>query len=93
MSRELLKRTRKPALTLALGVVLYMIATSSGAGWLYVITAAIAGVVAVSAVMPWWNVRRVEVSRKARSSPRPANPLTASSRSETPGASPATSWR
>lgn len=59
------RRLIKPALTVGLGVVLYLIATSAGAGWLYVIAAAIAGVVAVSATIPPWNVRHVETSRKA----------------------------
>ncbi len=65
MSRSLLKRARKPALTVCLGIVLYLIATNAGAGWLYVISAAIGGVICVSAAVPWWNVRNVEVSRRA----------------------------
>ena len=61
----MLKRARKPVLAVGLGVVLYLIATNAGAGWLYVISAAIGGMVLVSAAVPWWNVRNVEASRKA----------------------------
>lgn len=65
MNRSGLKRMGKPALVICLGVVLYLIATSAGAGWLYVIAAAIGAVVAVSALVPWWNVRGIEVARRA----------------------------
>jgi uncharacterized protein (DUF58 family) len=53
-------------LAVCLGVVLYLIATTNaGAGWLYVISAAIGGVILVSAALPWWNVRNIKTSRKA----------------------------
>ncbi len=65
MNRSGLKRIRKPALVICLGVVLYLVATNAGAGWLYVVSAAIAGVVAVSALAPWWNVRGIETVRRA----------------------------
>ncbi len=65
MSISGLKRIRKPAFVVVLGVVLYLIATNSGAGWLYVVSAVIGSVVAVSALAPWWNVRGVETVRRA----------------------------
>lgn len=65
MNRSGLKRIRKPAFVVCLGVVLYLIATSSGAGWLYVVAAIIGAVVAVSALAPWWNVRGIETTRRA----------------------------
>ncbi|QIN77868.1 DUF58 domain-containing protein [Rubrobacter marinus] len=60
-----MKRLRKPIFAAVLGVVLYLIATTAGAGWLYVVSATIAAVVAVSALVPLWNVRGIEVSRRA----------------------------
>lgn len=55
----------KPALLVCLGLVLYLIATTSGAGWLYVVASGVVGVVLVSAIAPLWNARAVEVERKA----------------------------
>lgn len=55
----------KPALLVCLGLVLYVIATTSGAGWLYVVASGIVGVVLVSALGPLWNARGVEVERRA----------------------------
>lgn len=60
-----LRRIAKAAFVVCLGVVLYAIAANSGAGWLYVVAAGIGGVVAVAAPLPWWNVRGVEVVRRA----------------------------
>jgi uncharacterized protein (DUF58 family) len=65
MRRPLLRRIAKAALAVCLGAVLYLIATNSGAGWLYVVAAGIGGTVAVAAPLPWWNVRGVEVVRRA----------------------------
>jgi uncharacterized protein (DUF58 family) len=65
MRSSLFKRIRKPALVVGLGVVLYLIARNAGAGWLYVVAATIAAVVVVSALAPWWNVRGIEVKRRA----------------------------
>jgi hypothetical protein len=48
-----------------LGCVLYLIASNVGAGWLYVVVAAIGGVTLVSAPLPWWGVRGVKVARRA----------------------------
>ena len=48
-----------------LALALYLIAGSSGAGWLYVVAAATGAVVLVSAAMPRWNVSGVEVARRA----------------------------
>jgi uncharacterized protein (DUF58 family) len=61
MRRPGLRRIAKPAFVVCLGLVIYLIATNSGAGWLYVVAAGIGGVVAVSASLPWWNVRAVQV--------------------------------
>jgi uncharacterized protein (DUF58 family) len=55
-----LRRIAKPAFVVSLGLILYLIATNAGAGWLYVVAAGIGGVVAVSALLPWWNVRGIE---------------------------------
>jgi uncharacterized protein (DUF58 family) len=60
-----LKRITKPAFAVCLGLILYLIAANSGAGWLYVVAAVIGAVVIVSAPLPWWNVRGVEVERHA----------------------------
>ena len=60
-----MKKLRKPIFAVVLCVVLYLIATNAGAGWLYVVSAAIAAVIVVSALAPWWNVRGIESSRKA----------------------------
>jgi uncharacterized protein (DUF58 family) len=59
-----LKRIAKPAFVICLGLILYLIATNSGAGWLYVVAAVILAVVAVAAPLPWWNVRGLEVKRR-----------------------------
>jgi uncharacterized protein (DUF58 family) len=59
------RRIAKPALVACLGAVLYLIATNSGAGWIYVVAAATAAVVLVSAALPRWNVARVQVARSA----------------------------
>src|SRR5215210_1389053 len=56
---------RKPALVVFLGLVLYVIASNVGAGWLYVIVALLVGMVLVSVPLPWLGVRQVAVSRRA----------------------------
>ncbi len=60
-----MKKLRKPVFAAVLGIVLYLIATNAGAGWLYVVSATMAAVIFVSALVPRWNISRVEVSRKA----------------------------
>src|SRR5215204_5931198 len=55
----------KPALVVFLGFVLYVIASNVGASWLYVIVAALAGVVLISAPLPWLGVRHVGIIRRA----------------------------
>lgn len=60
-----MKRFVKPAFLTVLGGLLYLIATSSGAGWLYVVAAAIGATVLISALVPLWNVRNIEVQRRA----------------------------
>src|SRR5918998_5840850 len=60
-----LRRIAKAAFVVGLGLILYLIATNSGAGWLYVVAAGVGAVLAVSAPLPWWNVRGVEVTRRA----------------------------
>ena len=62
-----MKKFVKPVFLVVLGGVLYLTATSSGAGWLYVVAAAIGATVLVSALAPLWNVRNVEVTRRAPS--------------------------
>lgn len=58
------QRIAKPLLVTCLGVVFYLIAANSGAGWLYVVAAATGAVVLVSAAGPRWNVGRIEVARR-----------------------------
>ena len=55
----------KPALIIFLGLVLYLIASNVGAGWLYVTVAALAGVVLISLPLPWLGVRHVGITRRA----------------------------
>src|SRR5215218_10593121 len=59
------KKIAKAAFVVCLGLILYLIATNSGAGWLYVVAAGIGAVVIVSAPLPWWNVRGLEAERRA----------------------------
>ena len=59
-----LRSIAKPALVVFLGFVLYVIASNVGAGWLYVIVAALAGVVLISAPLPWLGVRHVSITRR-----------------------------
>lgn len=49
----------------SLALILYVIATTSGAGWLYVVSATVGAVVLVSALAPLYNVRGLEVKRRA----------------------------
>ena len=60
-----LKSIVKPALIVFLGLVLYVIASNVGAGWLYVIVAALAGIVLISIPLPWLGVRHVGITRRA----------------------------
>lgn len=62
---ERIRRAAKVAFVVGIGVVLYVIATSSGAGWLYVVAAGTGGVVVVSALAPLYNTRGIEVTRRA----------------------------
>ena len=55
----------KPAFVVCFGFVLYLIATNVGAGWLYVVVAALGALTLVSVPLPWWSVRGVEVARRA----------------------------
>ena len=55
----------KPALVVFLGLVLYVIASNVGAGWLYVIVAVLVGMVLVSVPLPWLAVRGIGVARRA----------------------------
>jgi uncharacterized protein (DUF58 family) len=64
MRRPDLRRSAKPVFVVCLGIILYLIATNAGAGWLYVVAAGIGGVIVVGAPLPWWNVRGVEVKRR-----------------------------
>src|SRR5215212_5702684 len=65
MRARSLKRIAKAAFVVCLAFILYLIATNSGAGWLYVVAAVIGAVVIVAAPLPWWNVRSIEVERRA----------------------------
>ena len=65
MRRLGLKKTAKPAFAVGLGLILYLIAANSGAGWLYVVAAGIGAVMIISAPLPWWNVRGIEAERRA----------------------------
>jgi uncharacterized protein (DUF58 family) len=65
MVRSGLKIIAKPAFIVCLGCVLYLIATNVGAGWLYVVVAALGALTLISVPLPWWNVRGVEVTRRA----------------------------
>ena len=60
-----MKSVAKPVFVVALGFVLYLIASNVGAGWLYVVVAALLGMVLVSIPLPWLAVRRIEVRRQA----------------------------
>ena len=60
-----LKSIVKPVFVVSLGFVLYLIASNVGAGWLYVVVAAILGLVLVSIPLPWLGVRRIGVARRA----------------------------
>src|SRR5215212_8111840 len=64
MRARSLKRVVKTAFVVCLAFILYLIATNSGAGWLYVVAAAIGAVVILSASLPWWNVRGIEATRR-----------------------------
>jgi uncharacterized protein (DUF58 family) len=59
------KSAAKPVFLVALGLVLYLIASNVGAGWLYVVVAALLGIMLVSIPLPWLAVRRIEVRRQA----------------------------
>ncbi len=60
-----IKRTAKFSLLGCLALILYGIATSSGAGWMYVISASLAGVLGVSALFALGSALGVEVKRRA----------------------------
>src|SRR5918997_1783613 len=60
MMRPGLKRVAKAAFVVCLGAMLYLIATNSCSGWLYVVGAGMGGVVLVAALLSRWNVRGVE---------------------------------
>jgi len=59
------KGAAKPVFIVVLGIVLYLIASNVGAGWLYVVVAALLGMVLVSVPLPWLAVRGIEVRRRA----------------------------
>ena len=60
-----MKGVAKPVLVVALSIVLYLIASNVGAGWLYVVVAALVGVVLVSIPLPWLAVRSIGATRRA----------------------------
>jgi uncharacterized protein (DUF58 family) len=65
VSRSRVKRIVKPGFVISLGLIMYLIAANSGAGWLYVVAAGIWAVVIVSVPLPHWNMRGIEVTRRA----------------------------
>ena len=73
--RERIRRAAKAVFVVFLAVVLYVIATNSGAGWLYVVSAGIGGVVVVSFLAPLYSVRGIEVTRRAPAVGRAGEPL------------------
>ena len=75
MSRDGLKRLGKPLLLLSLCGILYLIAMNSGAGWMYVVSAAMGATVAVSLITPLWNARGIEVVRRVPVVGRAGEPL------------------
>src|SRR5215218_5379573 len=80
----------KPALVVFLGFVLYVIASNVGAGWLYVIVAALAGVVLISAPCLGSACGTSASLGAPLSWRRPANLSSAPWRSRTGAASPGT---
>lgn len=60
-----LKSIAKPVFVVSLGLVLYAIASNVGAGWLYVVVAALAGMILISIPLPWLGVRRIGTTRRA----------------------------
>lgn len=75
MNWERARRLGKSVLLVFFGIVLYLIATSAGAGWLYVVSAAVGATVVVSLATPLWNARGVEVTRRAPVVGRAGEPL------------------
>jgi uncharacterized protein (DUF58 family) len=65
VSRSRVKRVAKPGFVISLGLIMYLIAANSGAGWLYVVAAGIGAVMLVSVPVPLWNLRGIEVTRRA----------------------------
>ncbi len=60
-----MRRYTKAAFVLCLAFILYLIATNSGAGWLYVLAAVLGSTLLVSIPAPLYNVRRLRVERRA----------------------------
>lgn len=58
-----IKRAVKPGFLILMAVLLYLIAANSGAGWMYVVAAALAATVLVSIPTPLLNVRGLETER------------------------------
>lgn len=64
-----------PAALLALAGALYLIASSSGAGWLYTIPATLVAVLLVSAIGPLYSLRGIEVRRVSPATATAGRPL------------------
>ena len=58
------KRFLKPGFLVLMTAVLYLIAANSGAGWMYVVAAALAATVLISIPAPLLNVRGLKVARR-----------------------------
>ncbi len=89
-TRRRLKDARKPALLLILCGILYLIANTSGAGWLYVVAAGIGAVLLVSLPAPLLVVfpagaRGMEASRKTPESGVVGEPLACTLELRNPG--------
>ena len=60
-----MRRYAKATFLICLALILYLIATNSGAGWLYVLAAVLGGTLLVSIPAPVYNVRGLAVERRA----------------------------
>lgn len=68
--RRIPRPNRKAASLTAAALLLFVVAGNSQAGWVFVLAAAIVGVVVAGAVLPSFSVRRLDVSRRVPSNSR-----------------------
>ncbi|HZY64507.1 MAG TPA: hypothetical protein VFE21_01330 [Rubrobacteraceae bacterium] len=69
------KRFVKSGFLILMTVVLYLIAANSGAGWMYVVAAALAATVLVSLPAPLLNVRGLKMVRRVPATGTVGEPL------------------